>query len=434
MKSQGRVARLLSGRLANTNIARWLNKGAWAITDQVLFAVSNFALNIMLARWLSTSDYGAFVSAYAIFLLLSGVHNSLIVEPMFVFSAGRYAGSFNAYLRRVTRYHWGLVALLALPGLLLGVGARYGFMGGGVTAIFEAFAVISLAAPFILFYWLVRRACYSRHAAPVAVTGSVLYLGIMLAGLYSLNALSLLSVSSAMLTVALAAFVAACGTAVRLGLAAKQQPLTDVNLFKEHWEYGRWVIATTFANWIPSNLFYMILPVWAGLEASGALRAMSLPVMPVGNLFVALALLLTPNLVARRGSVRFWHLVTKGIALFSAIGLLYFVFIALFRVQIADLLYGDKFAAYVVLMVILGLKPILAGATTVLTNAMRALERPDLEFRAYLVATGVTLTVGLAAVRWLGAFGAASAMVAASLGTLIGAGIIVGRLYKRNVN
>ena len=36
-----------------------------ALADQALFAGSNFILNIVLARWLSPNDYGAFGVAFS---------------------------------------------------------------------------------------------------------------------------------------------------------------------------------------------------------------------------------------------------------------------------------------------------------------------------------------------------------------------------------
>ena len=49
----------------------WTTRGFWAIVDQALFAVSNLIINVLLARWLSPREYGAFVTAYVVLLLVS---------------------------------------------------------------------------------------------------------------------------------------------------------------------------------------------------------------------------------------------------------------------------------------------------------------------------------------------------------------------------
>src|SRR5438552_11552208 len=92
-----------------------LSKGAWAVTDQALFAGSNFILNIVLARWLTPDGYGAFGVAFAVFLLLGTLHTSLLTEPMIVFGAGRFRDRAAQYLGLLLYGHM----IFALPCSLL---------------------------------------------------------------------------------------------------------------------------------------------------------------------------------------------------------------------------------------------------------------------------------------------------------------------------
>ena len=52
----------------------WTTRGFWAIVDQALFALSNLLINVLLARWLSPREYGAFVTAYVVLVLVSVAH------------------------------------------------------------------------------------------------------------------------------------------------------------------------------------------------------------------------------------------------------------------------------------------------------------------------------------------------------------------------
>ena len=76
----------------------WLARGFWAILDQGLFSVSNFALNLLLAHWLSPHHYGAFAAVFAVFLLLGTLHTGLLSEPMLVLGSGRYKNRLTEYL------------------------------------------------------------------------------------------------------------------------------------------------------------------------------------------------------------------------------------------------------------------------------------------------------------------------------------------------
>ena len=56
-----------------------IGRGAWAVTDQGLYALSNALLNILLARWLAPAEYGAFAVAYSALLLIGVFHASRLI-------------------------------------------------------------------------------------------------------------------------------------------------------------------------------------------------------------------------------------------------------------------------------------------------------------------------------------------------------------------
>ena len=136
----------------------WVQKGAWTVLDQALFAGANFAVNVALARWLDPAGYGAYTVAFTVFLLLGTVHAGYLVEPMLVFGAGRFRERLGAYLR----------VLLAGHGrLALAFGAVLGAAAAGAWAVGErtlalALAAFALGQGAVLFQWAMRSACYVR--------------------------------------------------------------------------------------------------------------------------------------------------------------------------------------------------------------------------------------------------------------------------------
>ena len=77
---------------------RWATKGSLAILDQALISGSNFLVSICLARWLMPEQYGSYALAFSISLLLTFLYQSLLLEPMAVFSGGAYRKSLRGYL------------------------------------------------------------------------------------------------------------------------------------------------------------------------------------------------------------------------------------------------------------------------------------------------------------------------------------------------
>src|SRR5213078_3636379 len=136
----------LSAPSSLNDTARWAGRGALAVADQALFAGSHFILNILLARWLTPTDYGAFALAYSIFLLAVAFHGALLLEPMVIFGSGRYIKARRSYLGFVILGHVVVTGPAAM--LMVGAGALVGQFYSGTTgrALLMLGAVLSLHA------------------------------------------------------------------------------------------------------------------------------------------------------------------------------------------------------------------------------------------------------------------------------------------------
>ena len=93
---------------------RVIAQASWTIIDQALLGLSNFASNLVLARWLTPVEYGGYVSASAIFWLLLGAHTGLLSEPMMVFGSGRFRDRHSSsYFAVLAVFHWGISAMVS---------------------------------------------------------------------------------------------------------------------------------------------------------------------------------------------------------------------------------------------------------------------------------------------------------------------------------
>jgi len=73
-------------------------------------------------------------------------------------------------------------------------------------------------------------------------------------------------------------------------LRANSLSLGDVA--RRHWDYGRWALGSSLAIWIPSNVYYFIVPAFAGVGQAGTLKALLNLTLPPGQTTTALQLLL----------------------------------------------------------------------------------------------------------------------------------------------
>jgi O-antigen/teichoic acid export membrane protein len=397
-----------------SGVSYWTTRGFWAIVDQALFALSNLLINVLLARWLSPREYGAFVTAYVVLILVGVAHTSLLVEPMTVVGPSRFTHGFREYFSFILRFQWMFAAAAASTLLLVG-GAAYAW---GDPLLGSSFVGVACAAPFIFLSWLTRRACYIERKPAVAALGGGVYLLIAGLGAVVLYQRDLLTTVSAQLLMGVAAAAAAGVILRRVGQPWFPPPpaFETRALVREHWTFLRWSGGAGVLSFTQGMAFYLMLPLFAGLEASATLRAMVNLVMPVLQSDAALAGLIAPELArARTRPHDLSRIFRWSTRLFALEGVICWVLLAVFRHDIVRFVYGDRYAAYADFLLLLGALPLVAGRGNLLGALLRVDKRVSLVFWTTAVAAALALLVGFSTMAALGAFGAVIATLGSEL-------------------
>jgi O-antigen/teichoic acid export membrane protein len=375
-------------------------KGFWAIADQGLFAGSNCIVNVLLARWLSPTEYGAFATAFAAFLGLGVIHTSLLTEPMLVFAPDRFRNRHKAYFGALLHGH--LAVSLGASAILAGAGWYLGLHGQGELA--RALYWFAIAGPFILFLWLMRRMCYGQFNPKRAAFGGVGYLVLMMSALAVIHQFGTLNIKTALMMIGGSSLIAGIG----LGIGQIEMRPTDPilrDVISEHLRYGRWATATQILGFIPGNIYYFLLPTMATLEQSGALRALTNLFMPLLQASAALCLLLLPAFVRTQGTAEGKRLHRVSLLMLAGGPVIYWLVLGLFNHQIVELVYGGKFQNYSGLIWILGLQPIIAGMCGVYGSLLRAQQKMSAVFWGGVVAAVGAVTLGIEMTRHFGLAG-----------------------------
>jgi O-antigen/teichoic acid export membrane protein len=407
---------------------KWIGRGAWAIADQSLFALANVLLNILLARWLTPNEYGAFAVAYSCFLFIGTFHTALLTEPLLVFGPSKYAKQARGYLALLLRGHW----LLTAAGGLCLMAAGGVLYANGFRTMSQALLGLAIATPFSLLMWFVRRAAYVRFQPQLAMIASTGYLVLLLAGLIGLKQLHFVSIFSAMLI--LSAAGATCGfwlmRKIRRTLPEVEESVTSRPVITDHWRYGRWASPTSVLTWIPLNLCFVVLSILVNLEATGAFKALLILILPLLQANAALGSLLLPAMVLRvRDDKQFKQLLRTSLLLFATGACIYSALIGVFGKSLLQLIYGGGYPSQAGLLRVLLLIPLLDGVTVVLSHALRSLQVPRQVFWAQLTVVLFLLTVGVGATRLSGLWGATAALVVAEfVGTILLGGALLSQL------
>ena len=395
------------------SLGKWIGRSVWSFLDQGLFALSNFALNVLLARWLGESDYGAFSVAFTVFLFLGVLYSALMIEPMLVFGPGRYQGAFLSYLRVLGSVHWRFAAVATA---VIGMVCAAFYFG---SPVFPSLLVLSLVSGLILQQWLLRRACYVRMEPQVAAIGGIVYLIVVFGGAFGLRETGQLSAVNGILLMAIASIAASLWIRFRLSSRGRDEcegPERST-LIHDHWNYGKWAVATGILSWFPGNIYMLVLPAWHGEEASGALRASFNLALPMLQVAASAGTMLLPVFVRAKSGPGFARSLRGILLLLGLPSVVYAGIVALFGKPLFLALYDGAYAdaAGSAWLVVLAVVP--GAVVTVLGAALRALEASSRVFVAYVGASLACLLVGLPLTAIHGVSGAAAGMVLASLTT-----------------
>lgn len=402
-------------RSAPAGPARWGIKGTLAVVDQGLTSLAGLVANLLLARWLVPEAYGAFAIGFTALLLASSVHASLVLEPMSVLGPARHPETLRAYLRtQVTAIH----PRVALPGgaflLVLGGAATslgHGDLGSGIIGA-------GIAMPALLWLWTARRSAYVLGAPGAAAAGSGVSLGLTVAGLSLLGLVGHAGPVAAFGTIAVASI---CGTFVVLRASRPTSGEHRAVLpwrgpLAEQWAYGRWMLAASVLIVAGTQGQTVLVAGAVGLEGAAILRAMLLPMLPLAQAIVALAMLALPVFSADAGRGDIAGLRRKAMLLSAGLAgaaLVFELLLVAVHVPLERVLFGGKFAPEAGLIPLLGIVPVLTGLTTGFALALRAIQRPQHQ----LIVAAFVAPAGLGSAWYLssiwGTAGAAAGIVIA---------------------
>jgi O-antigen/teichoic acid export membrane protein len=365
-----------------------------------LFALTNFVVSLLLARWLPAREYGGFAVAFSVLLLLGTVHTAVLTEPMLIFGPSRYRGRTASYLRLLTPLHFALTAALSavvlFVVLILALTGTASGSGGALVGV-------AVSAPAILFLWLARRACYIDALPGLAAAAGLVYAVLVPTGMLLLTALGWLTAASALLTLGAASLLVGLGLRRRLtrSVGPAAEPLRSGEVARDHWTYGRWALASGLLSWVPGNIVVLALPLWHSLAEAGTLRVATTLIMPVQQVQAALATLLLPSLVRARESGRLRSTATTAQLVFAGSSLGYAPIVLLLGSALTGSLFGEQYRLSGTTLWLVAAIPFFTAVSLVSVAVLRAVERPDQVLLTSVGSTAVTFLIGLPLIwRW----------------------------------
>jgi O-antigen/teichoic acid export membrane protein len=384
-----------------------------------LFSASNFLVNIMLARWLSPDDWGAFSVSFSIFLFLAGFQSALILEPMNILGPSRYPGNLSAYLKAQVSLHFRLISVL---GFLLAAIGTIILCFQPESLLAKALLGAGLALPMVLFIWLVRTAFYMLQKPAGALLSSGLYSLILLVSFWFLHRQGIVSSFGAYLLMGLAGMIAG-GLALWWGRGLSSAIRISLRvLLQEQWAFGKWIVAASFFTIIASQAQIILTAGMLNLESAGVLRALQYFIQPMVQATTAVALLAAPSLSTDFGQRKMRSLERKGlfiICLLAGSAVAYGLVLWAVTAPLEQIIYGGKFSAYDWLIPWAGMIPFFNAIYIGFSVILRAIQKPQHILIVGLAAAPVGLVSSLLLIPSFAVTGSIASLIITGMANMI---------------
>lgn len=242
-------------RLARSSGGYFLNQG--------MVSGGNFAITILLGRYLGPEAFGLFSLGWMAVLFVSSLQQALVITPML----SLFPGSKKNYLSGLAR----LQSLLAMVPMVLSLAVLLVLPAHSDFSLVRTLALpVGMASMGHQIYDFSRKALLVQEKLRTAqrldgiVVGLQFGLVLILIGAGQLSpAITLYALSVVYLVPGLFVFV---------GLLATASGSDFKDVIHRHWMHGRWLGAAALLQWFSGNFFILAGGALLGTTAMGAIR------------------------------------------------------------------------------------------------------------------------------------------------------------------
>lgn len=376
----------------------------WTMLDQVVVSAANFAVTVLLARYLEMEEFGWFTLFWLEVFYIRALQGALVVSPMLSIGPKYAAEAKGAYFGAVLIQHLGIAAI-ATFFLTLGMWVA----GHYVDRLADSHLIFGLAA-FALADQLQdfsRKSFFAQNRQRIAFFCDALCYGSRLLGLGIAMRSEEVSLFQILWVMAVPSGLFAL-VGLRLLGGWKWDRRTFKDVMKRHWGFSKWVAVGAVLEGIVGNFYALVASTLLGITALGVIRASESVLGPAQVLHQGLC-----NLVPVQASRHYSQGGSRGLRAYlrkaSLLGGGATVCIALIACAQPEfwlgLLYGEKFNQYAYMVYWQGFWFIAISLALPLQAGLRAIEDTRPLFISTVIQDAVAFIFAYPLVKWFGLSG-----------------------------
>jgi O-antigen/teichoic acid export membrane protein len=377
-----------------------LRRASWNLVDQVISSGTNAALSFLIARSVSSADFGGFAVAFTVFSLIIGVSRSVATSPLSV----RFTSVPPEEFRRAAASGVGTAFVL---GVVSGLGC---LVGGAVVggAAGQALVALGVVLPGLLSQDAWRLVFFAEARPHAAALNDAVWAVTQLGAVAALLLLHVESIGPLVLVWGLAA-----GAAALMGLrqsGVRPRPRAAGAWLRRHRGLTGYLLAEFVTVQGGQQAALLIIASVGSLEAIGALRGAQVLLGPPTILAVGMYTFALPEFSRRRASLSYRGWMQGGLGLSLFVTLSAVVWGALFLVlpdAVGEALLGDSWLNTKSILVASIVSQAGAGIAIGPSTMLYAMDRARVTVRVHAVLAALVLGCGVGGVYLDGANGAA---------------------------
>ncbi|MBI1224929.1 MAG: hypothetical protein GC192_06795 [Bacteroidetes bacterium] len=392
-----------------------------ALLGQAVASGGNFALGVLLARWLGLAVFGQYSLLWMGVLFLLSLHQAYITQPFLTLIAGKESYRRATYLESLS----GLQLLISISLVFMAL-AFYSLMKiiGYKVDLLQQIPAIGFVSAFYLIQDFVKKYCFANGQFNIPLLMDVILYISLFSCLILFKIDGSLDLDIALWSI-MVSYGISCGIGVRLighQLIKRWNRKQILKTAKEHYHYSFWLLGTSLVQWFSGNYFLVAAAATQGTVAVGALRMAQNMVGLCHVIFLAME-----NIVPVEAARQFFTKGEKamfaylrragGLVAIPVVGLL--GILTLVSHWLIGWLYGTDYQAFAYLVGAYAVVYLLGYIATLQRFALRSMQFTKPIFIGYTASALVSLLVAYPVVERWGMGGVVAGLIGAQVLTLV---------------
>jgi O-antigen/teichoic acid export membrane protein len=392
----------------------------FSLCDQGVVSVTNFATGVIIGRVCGKAELGLYALAWTVLTLATAFSATLTTTPYTVFSPQLDRDQRSLYLGSILVHQFIVSTVFALAvAAVAALGSSTGLLSHSLSSVILITACVTV---FVGLQEFARRVSFAELKVGLALLIDTIACMVQAGGLLLLFHFNLLTASRTYILFGISSATVASGWVAFHWKAIRFDARLCLQDVGRNWRFAKWVLGSSLLWTVAMYLYPWLLAAFHGISVTGLWAACSTIVAMSNPVSLGLSNYIGPvihNVYATSGTAGLRRSVYRSSLLFMAVNLPLVLVLAGAGERIVTSVYGKAYAGSEGVVILLALNLLITALMYPYSRGLFSLDCARVDMYINVVAFTLMFTVGIAAVKYYAAFGAATALLVSSAVTAV---------------